>query len=151
MVAMCLQYQWIKAEPPEDPSSVKQRKKKSKTILSNFGRKMTVKVHLAGNSFPAARFCCIAFLPLWNSTMTYVLRHTYASPVEAVLLCLWAVQFDAPVWWVVEQCHVIVVVNFNAFSQVTSCQIRFDCFVKCGLSSFSFVCGILLTLILIMF
>jgi len=39
-----LQYQWILAEPLQDPASLKLRKKKTKTILNNFGRKMTVKV-----------------------------------------------------------------------------------------------------------
>jgi len=39
------QYQWILAEPLQDPASVSHRKKKSKTILNNFGRKMTVKVY----------------------------------------------------------------------------------------------------------
>ena len=43
---VCDQYQWILAESPQDPASMKLRKKKTKTILNNFGRKMTVKVGL---------------------------------------------------------------------------------------------------------
>jgi hypothetical protein len=89
MVALCLQYQWIKAEPPEDPSSIKQRKKKSKTILSNFGRKMTVKVHLALNTFSAV---CHYLISL--KQYIHVLQHTYADLTEAAVLRLSAGLFD---------------------------------------------------------
>ena len=44
----CFQYKWLTSDTLKDPTKVKQKKRRVKTLHNNFGRKTTVKVREGG-------------------------------------------------------------------------------------------------------